>query len=143
LTGWYVYNTKNYTFYYSATEKKEIKDSRNDRRVISIKLTFDDCFWKASPDCYEFMRGLKFKNFISDKDWVFIDEEESYYKLTSRAKNIRLTALNKWYDERAKEEAEYKELKYFNQFVFEEVMIFLAMATMLYISENRSKSGVF
>ncbi len=149
LTGWCIYNTRNYTFYYSSTEKKEIIDTRNNRGVFSMKLKFDDCFWETTSECYELMRALKFKGCISDKDWEFINEKKNNpwefidkkkysNDLIDRAKSIRLSALNKIYDERAKEESEYKELKHFDQFIFEETLIFLIMASVLYVFKNKN-----
>lgn len=135
VVGWYIYNINNYTFYYSNSEKTEIMDTRNKRNLMSLKLEIDDCFWKSTYDCHETLRALKFKGYITEDDWKTLDDN-FYHQLSDNEKEIRLTALNKMYDERKKEIDEYKNLKNFNQFIFEEFLIFLGTIALLYIFKS-------
>jgi hypothetical protein len=135
LSGWYFYNLQNYTFYYSDSERKEILEDRNKISVMSLKIQYDECFWEETYECRETMRALKFKGYITDKDWKIVDD--NFYNPTEEAKRIRLAALNKMYDKRANEEKAYKSLKYFNQFLFEEILILISILSVIHLFKER------
>lgn len=135
LSGWYLHNLQNYTFYYSDSEKKEVLAERDKLSVTNLKMQYDECFWRETYDCRELMRGLKISGYMSDREWAIVDG--TFYNKSDEAEKIRLAALNKLYDKRAEKEKSYKELKHFNQFLFEEVLILISMVSLVSLFRDK------